>query len=309
METLTRASNPLTSLSIDQREFAPLLEEFKDGIVAIDLETTGLSPLTDRIIELAAVKISPQGFEVWDTLVDPQISIPPNTTDIHGITDDMVAGKPLIESALKQYLAFVGDLPIVAHNAKFDIGFIVFSQHQHKIPLAKNPVYCSVKASRKAFADMENHKLGHLCEKLEISLDNHHRATDDAFACLSLFNKCLQTPYKERALKEASLFKVSDFKRNNFTDIPDKLKLLQKKAERQTLVDIKYKGGSHKGKYRPIKPISLLPMPEGNILYGLCLLSNIHKSFALSKIQDVKELNAEEISQRFKELEKQLKKS
>lgn len=307
--TLTRVSKFLTSLRIDKREFAPLLEIFKDGIVAIDLETTGLSPLIDEIIELAAIKITPESLDVWDTLIDPQKPIPPETTEIHGITDQMVEGQPVIKEVFEPFLKFTEGLPIIAHNAKFDIGFLVFSQHQNKIELKRNEVYCTVKASRKAFPHMESHRLGNLCEKLDIKLENHHRATDDALACLYLFNKCVQTEHKDIVLKESRLFNTEDFKRNTFSALPKKLEILKKKAERQTVVDIKYKGGSHKGKYRPIKPVSLLPMPEGNILYALCLLTNIYKSFALSKIQDVKELNAEEISERFKNLEKHLKKS
>ncbi len=307
--TLTRVSKFLTSLRIDKREFAPLLKVFEEGLVAIDLETTGLSPLIDEIIELAAIKIRPTGSDVWHSLIKPKGPIPALTTDIHGITDEMVADKPAVYEVLENFLDFTQGLPIIAHNAKFDIGFLVFSQHQNKIEIRDNEIYCTVKASRKAFPEMKSHRLGNLCESLGIKLDNHHRATDDALACLHLFNKCLQTENKELALKESRLFNTKDFKRNKFSELPKKLEILKKKAERQTVVDIKYKGGSHKGKFRPIKPVSLLPMPEGNILYALCLLTNIYKSFALSKIQDVKELNAEEISERFKNLEKVSKKS
>lgn len=121
-------------------------------------------------------------------------------------------------------------------------------------------------------------------------------------ASLHLFNKALAGDKVKKVLKDSYMFKLSDFKKNKFPPLPEKLQVLRKKVESQVLIDIKYKGGSHKGKYRPIKPVALLPMPEGNILYGLCLLSNLYKSFSLLKIQDIKELNAEEIAQRYKNL-------
>lgn len=296
-----------------KREFAPLLEIFPQGIVAIDLETTGLSPLVDRIIELAAIKVTPEKVEVWDELINPGVEIPPFTTDIHGITQDMVKDKEPLSKRLPSFLEFIEDLPLVAHNAKFDVGFILFAQHQLGFPLGKNDVYCTVKASRNAFENMPNHKLGTLAEKLDLKLENHHRAQDDALACLEVFKQAIikgnEKEKTRKILKESYLFNLQDFKKNSMEKLPKPIEVLSKKAERQTVVDIKYKGGSYKGQFRPVKPISLLPMPEGHILYALCLFTNLHKSFALSKIQAVKELNAEEISQRYKALEKSLKNS
>lgn len=294
-------------LNIDQREFAPLTSSFPQGIVAIDLETTGLSPLVDRIIELAAIKITPDGVETWCELINPKVAIPPFTTDIHGITQEMVENKKTLEEHLPSFRKFLGDLPLVAHNAKFDVGFLLFAQHQLGHELGKNDVYCSVKASRRAFKEMPNHKLGTLAKELDLGLDNHHRALDDTLACVKLFNKTLEKGPEKAVLRDALLFNLQDFKKNTMEQLSKPLQILKKKAESQIVVDIKYKGGSYKGQYRPVKPISLLPMPEGHVLYGLCLFTNIHKSFALSKIQDVKELNAEEISQRYKALEKSLK--
>ncbi|MCR9203174.1 MAG: exonuclease domain-containing protein [Halobacteriovoraceae bacterium] len=296
-------------LNIDWREFAPLLAEFPNGIVAIDIETTGLSPLLDRVIELAAYKVKDGKVEVWEELFDPKIEIPQNTVDIHGISQDMVEGKPTLESLWDDFHTFCEDLPIVAHNAKFDVGFLVFATHQMKKNFGEREVYCSVKASRRAFPSMENHKLGTLAKSLKIGLENHHRASDDALACLSIFNQAIKFGPKERVLKDSRLFNTKDFHLDTLNKLPQRLSPLKKKVERQTVVDIKYKGGSHKGKFRPVKPISLLPLPGGNVLYALCLLSNLHKSFALHKISDVKELSADEIAQRFHNLKALLEES
>ena len=291
-------------MNIDKREFAPLLKNFPKGLVALDLETTGLSPLIDKIIEIAAIKVTPEGVETYEQLINPKIPIPELTTDIHGIKDADVANKPSIEDCMPEFKSFIGQLPLLAHNAKFDIGFLVFAHHNIDSTLGKNKVYCSIKASRQAFRDMPNHKLGTLAAELGIPLVNHHRALDDSYASLSIFNKAISGPYYRNVLKESFLFRADEFNSKKFLQLPERLQVLIKKIQTQTLVDIKYKGGSHKGKFRPIKPISLLPMPEGNVLYALCLLSNLHKSFALHKIKEVKELNANEIAERHKELKK-----
>jgi len=299
----------LTSLIKDKREFAPLLDIFPNGLIAIDLETTGLSPLIDRIIEVAAIKITQDGLTSLASLINPNIPIPPLTTDIHGIRDADVIGKPSLSAFLPQFQEFIGTLPLIAHNAKFDAGFIVFAAHQLHFELTKNDFYCTVKASRIAFPELPNHKLGTVAHELNLPLENHHRAEDDALASLLLFNKALAGPHAKKVIKHSYVFKLSDFKKNKFPPLPKKLEVLKKKVETQTLIDIKYKGGSHRGKYRPIKPVALLPMPEGNILYGLCLLSNLYKSFSLLKIQDIKELNADEISGRYKALDQIISKN
>ena len=285
------------------------MELFPQGVVAIDVETTGLSPLTDRIIELSAVKVTSSGVQTLDQIINPGIPIPQFTTDIHGIKDEDVQNKPRLVEAFPKILEFLGDLPIIAHNAKFDAGFFVFALHQTKFELPRNPIYCTVKIGRVVFPNSENHKLGTLSTFLEIPLENHHCALDDAYASLRIFSKALIADISKGQLKEglrqAKLFNLKDFSKNPFDEIPEALKELKRFCENQQVVEIKYKGGSYKGKLRPIKPIALLPMPEGNILYAHCLLSDMYKSFSLKKINKLKEIDAEAIRQHLLNLKKQ----
>lgn len=295
-----------------EQERDALLKAFPRGVVALDIETTGLSPLADKIIELSAVKIDGNGIETFDQLINPQIKIPEFTIEIHGIKDEDVAHKPSIKEVLPKFIEFIGELPLIAHNAKFDVGFLVYDLHQLGLHFLSNPVYCSVKFSRAVFhKDVENHKLGTLAESLNIPLENHHRALDDAFASLMVFAKGLEKQLNEKSkinLGESLLFKLQDFKKNADLDIPEKLRGLISKTEKKQLIDIKYNGGSRKGEWRPIRPISLLPLPDGNVLYAHCLESDLYKSFALKKVADFRELNAEEIKQRLESLAKKKKK-
>jgi DNA polymerase III epsilon subunit family exonuclease len=277
---------------LTEKEKESLLRSFPNGIVALDLETTGLSPLIDKVIELSAIKITPYGEETFDQLIDPQIEIPKFTIDIHGITNDMVQGKPLYQEVLPKFANFVGSLPLVAHNAKFDLGFIVFGMHQSKLDLNESHVYCSCKFSRYSLRDMPNFKLSTLTKELEIPLENHHRALDDAIACLKVYAKGLSVFKKpdRKILNEGYLFKMKDFEKQSDFEIPSKLRPILDKVEKQEIIEIKYRGGSLKNQFRPIRPISFLPMPQGNMLYAHCLTSDMYKSFSLKKIAEIKEV-------------------
>lgn len=286
----------MSSTTLPQSEIDILLEFFPQGVVAVDLETTGLSPLIDRIIEISAIKITPATIKTFDHLVDPEIPIPEYTIAIHGINDSDVAGKPLIEKILPHFLEFTDDLPIIAHNAKFDIGFIVFALHKKEIDLNHSEVFDSCKMARNCIKGPTAYKLGVLADYLNIDLVNHHRALDDAIACLRVYAHSLLecrknsvSPISKR--KGSRLFNVSDFSKNVDLKIPHRLKLLEQRVVEQLKMEIMYNGGSHKGKFRPIRPIALLPLPYGNILYAHCLLSDVYKSFALKKISQARDIN------------------
>jgi len=286
----TENVNP--SFSLPEEEKLALLKIFPNGIIALDLETTGLSPLCDRIIELSAVKLKPEGMTFFDRLINPQIPISEITIKIHGITDEMVKNSPAVSEVLPDFVTFMEDLPLIGHNAKFDIGFIVFNMHHLNIIPKNNRVLCSCQISRAIFKAMPNHKLGTLAEKLGIAL-RHHEAFDDACASLRLFAKAILAVENHPsewapALKESSLFLLSDFIKNEDWELPERLKILGECVGEQKIIEMLYSGGTHKGIFRPVRPIGLLPMPSGSVLYGHCLLSNTYKSFSLNKIRNVR---------------------
>lgn len=298
-------------ISLNESQLKNILTHFPNGLIAIDLETTGLSPLIDRVIEFAAIKVTAKGTETLHSLIDPNIKIPEETIQFHGIRDQDISGKPSLLEFMPNILSFIGDLPIVAHNAKFDLGFIVFALHNFKMPYPSSDIYCSVKMSRQSFKEIENYKLPTVSKHFNIPLLNHHRAMDDTKACLLIFEKALERlngKELKNALKESLIFNSSDFMRNKHIDLEDHLIDLPKKVRKQQMIFIKYNGGSYKNKLRPIRPVSLLPMPQGDVLYAHCLLTDMYKSFALRKIKQVKEMKASEISESLAGLEKNKKK-
>ncbi|MDQ1913348.1 PolC-type DNA polymerase III [Paenibacillus sp. GD4] len=151
--------------------------------VVFDIETTGLSVTNNKIIEIAGVKMK-DGKEIdrFATFINPHERIPYNIQQLTNINDDMVKDAPELEEMLPKFLEFVGNCVLVAHNARFDIGFI---QHNcKKLGLAEvtNPVLDTLEMARMLFPSMKNHRLNTLADKFKVSLENHHRAIDDSIA-------------------------------------------------------------------------------------------------------------------------------
>ncbi len=158
-----------------------------EDFIVFDIETTGLSPQNDRITEIGAVKIkNGEIIETFSELINPKISIPDNIQKLTGITNNMVFNKPLIKEILPKFVEFIGDCPLVAHNAPFDWGFINYNAQKLGIKIA-NSVIDTLQLSRILLPQLKKHKLNIICEHLNIKLENHHRASDDATATAFMF--------------------------------------------------------------------------------------------------------------------------
>src|SRR5574340_766921 len=146
------------------------------SLVTIDLETTGLDPQKDAIIEIAAVRFSGARVEAeWSTLINPGRPIPPLITQLTGITNDMVRTAPPLKAVIQDLAAFVGTSPVVGHNVRFDLGFL---QKQGILGLAEAIDTYELAAVLMPTASRYN--LGSLGQILGILIPNSHRALDDA---------------------------------------------------------------------------------------------------------------------------------
>jgi DNA polymerase-3 subunit epsilon len=282
-------------LELSDSERKTLFNFFPEGLIAIDLETTGLSPLVDRIIEIGAYKITPHGSSTFSTLINPEIPIPAHTTAIHNITDEMVTESPKLIEVLMKMKDFLGELPIVAHNAKFDLGFIVMGLQREKIKLSAASIYCSCKMARLTHKEVINHKLGTLVKELGIPLVNHHRALDDAYASLKIFLKSLERIKPDDLKSHGFLFSLGQFDELKSGELPVHLEELNNLVKDAAVIEIRYTGGQRKNEFRPVKLTSLLNTPDGNILYARCLWSDMYKSFKLNKISELRHPSAEKI--------------
>lgn len=156
--------------------------------IAFDLETTGTVPGVDRIVEIGAVRfIEGVPEAIFATLIDPLRPIARGATAVNGISDDMVRGKPLIESVLPSFAEFCGDDILVAHNAPFDAQFLTADIKRHESVAPNGIIIDTLPIARKVFPGLPNYKLGTLVQYLKINTAGFHRAEEDATYCGQLF--------------------------------------------------------------------------------------------------------------------------
>lgn len=163
-----------------------------DKFVVFDLETTGLSDKTEEITEIGAVRVeNGKVTERWGTFVNPGKHIPEKITEITSITDEMVADAPKIEEALPEFLEFAKGAVLVAHNADFDTGFIKEACKKCKIEYNFGHLD-TLMLAKSLYPELGNYKLNTLTKHLNVVLENHHRAVDDAKATADIFIKMLE---------------------------------------------------------------------------------------------------------------------
>ncbi len=177
-----------------------------DEIIVFDLETTGLSAKTDRIIEIGAVKLkNGEIVEEFQTFVNPECSISDKITELTGIRDDMVADAPSEQEAVTKFIEFAGKGVLIAHNAPFDTSFIKESVSRLNIDYRFSWVdtipLCKVIKPR-----LKNYKLDTVAKEYKLGDFNHHRAIDDAKMLANIF-LCLV----EDARKQGRIEKLGDF--------------------------------------------------------------------------------------------------
>ena len=165
---------------------------FDDEYVAFDLETTGLSSIDDRIIEIGAVIMrGTVEIERFQTFVDPERPLERKIVDLTGITDDMLKGAPKIEQVLPQFLEFIGDRVLVAHNADFDTGFIRAACGRMGIPYTYTSADTLI-LSQNLMPQLGKFKLDIVADALSLPEFNHHRAADDAVICAHIMSRFCQ---------------------------------------------------------------------------------------------------------------------
>lgn len=162
-----------------------------EEIVVLDFETTGMTTDSCRVIETGAVLV--KGNEIIDTfsqLMDPGVYIPGFIQELTGITNDMIAGKPSTETVMEQLYDFVGERPILAHNASFDRRFY-FAEMKRANVNAQNEFFCSMLLARRLVPYSPDYKLGTLIDYFGVRTDdfNAHRALDDAAATARVWIK------------------------------------------------------------------------------------------------------------------------
>lgn len=181
------------------------LIESIDNYTIIDIETTGLDPKNDKIIELAAIKVkNNEVIDTYSALINPEIEIDNFITELTGITNDMLIKVPTIDKKIKEYIDFIGEDIIVGHNVNFDINFIYDNYLRiYNLPFS-NDYIDTLRISKNYIRDIANYKLETLSEKFNINYEGAHRALQDCYITNSLYSK----------LKD--ILNTGNIERNNF---------------------------------------------------------------------------------------------
>ena len=188
-------------------DLAPMITNPKDKkineeeFVVFDIETMGLNSHTHEIIEIGAVKIKAgRILDRYSQLINPGRHIPEHITNITSITDDQVANMPKIDVVIKEFVDFIGEAVLVAHNAPFDIGFIKRDIKKYLALDYECSVIDTLQMARDLFPDLKKYGLGDLNKTLGLALENHHRAVDDSQATANMFIIFLEK-YKEQGFE------------------------------------------------------------------------------------------------------------
>lgn len=158
--------------------------------IVFDIETTGLDFKKNQITEIAALKIENNKIvDKFETLINPDVKIPVEITELTGISNKMILEKPKIHEVLPNFLNFIKNDVLIAHNANFDLNFLNFNLNKHFNNTLKNKNICTIALARKIIYSIPSCRLSSLCNYFDIENKNAHRAMGDAYATTRLFMK------------------------------------------------------------------------------------------------------------------------
>jgi len=250
---------------------------------ALDLETTGVNPAFDRIIEIGMIKFTLDGVkDSYETLVNPQIPIPMQAQRIHGISDKMVKDSPLIDEVKDEFLDFIGDTIFVIQNPSFDLSFIeMFISKNNEAKSFSLRSIDTVTLARKTWPHFTNHKLGTLSNNLGIEHD-HHRALSDTEVCMKVFievlkeNKALKWSWGEFLILHGDLLLPGLSRKSEG--------VLFRGIEKGQDVTIKYSDSDGRKTIRKITPVEIIRYGKKSYVSAYCHLRKEVRYFAAERI-------------------------
>lgn len=165
----------------------------KAVFTAFDTETTGIKHEIERVAEIGCVKFDTKGIiSRYSVLINPEKPMPPEAAAVNNITDEMLKDKPVFKNIARDFLRFIKDTILVAHNAQFDINFINSELKRCGIGPLTNKVFDTLTFAREIYPGFESYALQKLAVRFKIDALNAHRAEDDARVCMEFFNKAVK---------------------------------------------------------------------------------------------------------------------
>jgi DNA polymerase III epsilon subunit family exonuclease len=262
------------------------------NFLALDVETTGLFPIMHRLVEIGAVRFRLDGWELatFQQLIDPEIPIPPEVQQVHGITDAMVRRKPTIEHVLPHFIEFLGesDTILLAHNAPFDLSFLAMSLTRLSIAYPLHSLFDTLDMTRRLYPTWPNHSLEHVAIKLKVANKAEHRALSDAYLVKQIFLAMLRrTPTLKTIADLGHLSPPLTFADAPVyaIDPPAGFEALTMAMTEQGAMTIIYERGAQQARPRKITPRLVLQVYGVAYVVAHCHQSGREKTFRLDRIQ------------------------
>ena len=257
--------------------------------VVFDIETTGFGPVKDAIIEIGAVKVvNGQITEKYSTFINPDRPIPFEIEQLTGINDEMVLSYPMIDKILPEFLAFCEGCVLVAHNAGFDVSFI--TQKAKVLGIETDfTVIDTVGMARALLPDLSKFKLNIVAKELGISLENHHRAVDDAGATAEIFVKFIEMLKNQEIETLAQLDELSKASPEVIKKLPSHHAVILAKNDTGRINLYKLVSLSHLDYYnrRPRIPKSVFEENrEGLIIGSACEAGELYQAILRGQSQE-----------------------
>ena len=259
---------------------------------AFDIETTGLTPVVDRIVEIGAVRF--RGDEIIDTFeafVDPGVPISHGASAVNGITDEMVQGNPTIEEVLPRFLDFLGDAAPVAHHAPFDVGFLSYDISRLGLSVTDKPVLDTCVIPKSLFPHAGSYSLENLARFLDIKSETFHRALADAVACMKILNRCVAEMGGHEHVSLEEILAVNGASVSLSTGgiiLDERHQLLQAALQNGDEMEITYRDARGILSARTVTPLSLGVARGAVMMEAFCHLRKGKRNFRLDRIVEMR---------------------
>lgn len=264
-------------------------------LVVFDTETATCRG-APHLIEIGAVRVvDGEITEHFAALVRPEVAIDALAQSIHGIGDDMVREARCAPEVIAEFLAFVGEDWLVAHNAAFDANVLAFEAARHALTLPESPLLDTVKLARRYVPEAIDHKLETLTAHFEIEVDVRHRALPDAVSCWKVLEACIERLVSAEFAGEALYLELLARSGNRLTlrsaaprtpRIPTRLRALSHACRDRSRVTLLY-GEEGAPARLPVAPRLLFTMGERDYLEAECVRSGTIKTYRLDRVRRI----------------------
>jgi ATP-dependent Lhr-like helicase len=260
--------------------------------VAFDLETTGLHPVVDRILEFGAIRFRLDGTEIgrFHRLVNPECEVPERATSIHGITNAELSGAPCLQEVLPELVGFIGDSQtlLAAHNAAFDIGFLSMGMATLRVESPLHCVFDSLQLAHTLVPALENGRLETVARQLGIATQGLHRALADAEVVKKIVVRLLsafRTVGEVAAITQPLCFSDADF---GISNLPEGFDELAVAIEDRRPIIMLYGGRLRSESLRTVTPLAVVEYRDRQYLQARCHIAEQTRTFRIDRIRTLR---------------------